>query len=354
MKKLGVWLGTIERTDETLIGTTMGVVKCRTVSRLTEDERWDRRLTLSMRGVPWEPVPGRQSQHIPVEIGQDGQTLDEPAENQFLQKEDVGEDEREPEYNNKTHNLHISQKAISKYGTTEGCPACDVISKRGHLQGRIGCNHSAACRTRIKAEMLKDPEYRRLMHKHDINQQAGDIEMLTEAQINEKRHNVMRVIATLEENIKRIEENLKEQLTQTVFNHIFAKMEVAEVYSPPRVTNMARQMGLRAGWALDLTTQDEDGREWDFNQFEMRNRAVRKVLRDQPLLFIGSPICTQFSQMNNINYRRMEPLEVQRRLEYGRKHLEFSQNCTTSNWKPADIFYMNIQQAQVLGRNDAY
>ena len=116
VKKLGVWLGTIERTEETLIGTTMGVVKCRTVSRFTEDERWDRRLALSMRGAPWEPVPGRQRQHIPVEIGQDGQILDEAAENQFFEKEDVGDDEREPEYNNKTNNLHTSQKAISKYG----------------------------------------------------------------------------------------------------------------------------------------------------------------------------------------------------------------------------------------------
>ena len=53
-------------------------------------------------------------------------------------------------------------------------------------------------------------------------------------------------------------------------------MEVAEVYSRPRVVEMARRMGLRAGWSLDLTTCDEDGKSWDFNQLEMRNKAVRK------------------------------------------------------------------------------
>ena len=33
MKRTGIWLGTIERTEETLVGTTRGVIKCRTVIR---------------------------------------------------------------------------------------------------------------------------------------------------------------------------------------------------------------------------------------------------------------------------------------------------------------------------------
>ena len=67
---------------------------------------------------------------------------------------------------------------------------------------------------------------------------------------------------------------------------------------------------MRAGWSLDLTTKDENGRSWDFNKFEMRNAAVREVLKDRPTLRIGSPICTPFSVMNNINYTFMSPEEV--------------------------------------------
>ena len=37
----GIWLCAIERTEEALIGTTMGVVKCRIVSRMVEGERWN-------------------------------------------------------------------------------------------------------------------------------------------------------------------------------------------------------------------------------------------------------------------------------------------------------------------------
>ena len=148
------------------------------------------------------------------------------------------------------------------------------------------------------------------------------MEMLTEAQVRERRHNVLRAIAAIEKKIHETTYNLEQQLTHTMFKDLIAQMEVAEVYSPSRVTDMARQMGLRAGWALDITTQDVDGREWDFNQLAMRNRAVRKVLEDKPLLLVGSPMCTAFSQLNNINYSKMDPLEVKRRMDYGRRHLE--------------------------------
>ena len=37
----GIWLGVIARTQETLIGTDVGVVKCRTVTRLPDNERWN-------------------------------------------------------------------------------------------------------------------------------------------------------------------------------------------------------------------------------------------------------------------------------------------------------------------------
>ena len=102
-----------------------------------------------------------------------------------------------------------------------------------------------------------------------------------------------------------------------------SKIDVAEVYSPPRVASMARKMALSQGWSLDLTTEDTDGRAWDFNHLEMRNRAIRKLLQGKPRLLIGSPMCTAYSCMNNINYARMSKEEVDERVAYARKHLEF-------------------------------
>ena len=45
------------------------------------------------------------------------------------------------------------------------------------------------------------------------------------------------------------------------------KAIVSEIYSPPRVSAIA----------LDLTTHDDDGRHWDFDEAEMRARVWEKV-----------------------------------------------------------------------------
>ena len=80
--KRGVWLGALERTEESIIGIERGVVKCRTVNRLPEDNRWDREMVLKMQGHPWCPVPGIKGDHIPVEITDDGNpiTIEEEIE----------------------------------------------------------------------------------------------------------------------------------------------------------------------------------------------------------------------------------------------------------------------------------
>ena len=71
------------------------------------------------------------------------------------------------------------------------------------------------------------------------------------------------------------------------------QMQASEIYSPPRVVEMANKMGLRGGCCFDLTTQDEDGRPWGFNNITMRNEAIRKVITDQPLVLIGGQMCTE-------------------------------------------------------------
>ena len=122
-----------------------------------------------------------------MEINADGETLDEVDEAEGPPKEDGNPDEGELEYQRRAHSCHVSRKAINTYGTTDGCPACNVINRRGHLLGKLGYNHNMTCRTRILEAMRADPEYRRLMDQHELSQQAGDIEMLTVEQVVEKK-----------------------------------------------------------------------------------------------------------------------------------------------------------------------
>ena len=125
----------------------------------------------------------------------------------------------------------------------------------------------------------------------------------------------------------------KLQLNNVMRNILLEQMDVAEVYSQLRVAEMAKSMGLRVGWSLDLTTCDEKGRPWDVNDVNMRNVAVRKVLQDKPRLLIGSPMCGPFSAMNNLSYIKMTPEEKEHKLAYGRKHLEFCVTLYEIQWK---------------------
>ena len=101
---------------------------------------------------------------------------------------------------------------------------------------------------------------------------------------------------------------------------------VAEVYSPARVTAAAKllpELKLIPGFALDLTTTDTDGRAWDFDEQEMRDRAMKRVKEDKPQLLVGSPMCTAFSTWQRINNKIRDPYVVRMELRRAVKHLEF-------------------------------
>ena len=81
------------------------------------------------------------------------------------------------------------------------------------------------------------------------------------------------------------------------------KAIVSEIYSAPRVTALARRRrkyGIEPGVALDLTSCDDQGRPWDFNDPGQRQRAEQLLAEQQPEFLIGSPMCTAFSLLQRI------------------------------------------------------
>ena len=90
---------------------------------------------------------------------------------------------------------------------------------------------------------------------------------------------------------------------------------VSEIYSPPRVTRAIKMMPsseVIAGFALDLTTKDVDGRAWNFDEKEMRDRARRKFREEKPMFLIGSPYCTPYSALQALGAARRDPASDQR------------------------------------------
>lgn len=98
---------------------------------------------------------------------------------------------------------------------------------------------------------------------------------------------------------------------------------IVEIYSPKRVNGIGNLLGLAPGMSLDLTELDIDGQPWDFNVPEKCARAEKLVRDKKALLLIGSPMCSAFSQIQGLNFSKMDAADVQKVIAYGTKHLEF-------------------------------
>ena len=65
----GVWLGLLVKSDEHIIGTPNGIVRARTVRRLTPDRQWSAEARRAIRGPPRQPDPSTRSLKIPAVPG---------------------------------------------------------------------------------------------------------------------------------------------------------------------------------------------------------------------------------------------------------------------------------------------
>ena len=99
---------------------------------------------------------------------------------------------------------------------------------------------------------------------------------------------------------------------------------VGEVYSPPRVTARSSQFGVKPHFALDLTVDDDDGKPWDFSVPAKREKAKALVKLLKPYFLVGSPPCTAFSQLMNLNYANMSQQQISDMLTNAIAHVEFS------------------------------
>ena len=100
--------------------------------------------------------------------------------------------------------------------------------------------------------------------------------------------------------------------------------DCAEVYSPPRVTEVASRMRMKSAWALDLTTLDEEGNPWDFSLPRQRKKALELLKKDKPLFLVACPMCGPFSSINDLNYGKMSEEEIRKKLQDAMMHMRFA------------------------------
>ena len=93
---------------------------------------------------------------------------------------------------------------------------------------------------------------------------------------------------------------------ETMRSCLQSSYDLAEIYSPPRVVTESKSMGMKGGFSLDFTTPESDGYVWDFGLHECRQRAFKMVRETRPYTITGSPECTPFSTIQNMNMRSPE------------------------------------------------
>ena len=114
--------------------------------------------------------------------------------------------------------------------------------------------------------------------------------------------------------------------------------DCSEVYSPPRITELAGKVGLKSGSALDLTTMDEEGKPWDFNLASQRAKAVKLLEAEKPLMLVACPMCGPFSSLNYWNYQKSDEQTVRQKLEKALTHLKFSLELCVRQYKAGRCF----------------
>ena len=148
-----------------------------------------------------------------------------------------------------------------------------------------------------------------------LKQQLGNLNTVTGTP------NVRKILEELEKQPK-LQLNARRRRTLKQNGYI---KDVGEIYSPPRITAMASRMGLKSAWALDLTQEDpDDGKAWDFSCKDKREKAMKLLRRDKPLMLVVCPMCGPFSSLQNWNYTKMEESEVSDKLGEAMEHLKFS------------------------------
>ena len=110
-----------------------------------------------------------------------------------------------------------------------------------------------------------------------------------------------------------------------------------------------RDLNLEGLSAMDLRTNKPNGEPWDFTKLADRKLARQELQEKKPDWLVGSPPCTAFSQLMNLNYSKMAPAQIQRYLQEGRLHLHFVISLYQASWPEEGTSYMSTHRALAHG-----
>ena len=315
----GCFVGVESRSSEYLVISGEHVFKCPTIRRRAEGDNYRREAVNNIQADYWQYIRKGASTRK-VEILRD--------DNLGLKVPPAEPREYVP------RRLVLRRGDFEKHGFTAGCNECS------RYQTGIGARgpHSSACRDRLEQALRESIEGRSRWEKADTRitnwmayraneadtqgthntstgqggeeasvqqrppEDEGDSSLPPpplvdedveeggpddkDEAVNDGPSSVMDVDALME----KPEEGDLEIMTKLLMN-----VDITEVYSPERVNKIAAKYKLKPGCSLDLTNG------WDFTRKEHRRQAWKKITKEEPALLIGSPPCTMFSILQQLN-----------------------------------------------------
>ena len=116
--------------------------------------------------------------------------------------------------------------------------------------------------------------------------------------------------------------------------------ETTAILNPSKFASCATRLGLREGFAVDLTTARANGTMWDLSLEDDRAELRRVQDRDHPELLAGSPPSDDFASLSNTH---AEPREISKFKQRELSHRsELVCKPTSCRCKCGSTSFMNI------------
>jgi len=381
--RVGTYVGFKTNSHEYWVATEAGdVTKTNTIKRRPPSERWNAEAVRGVRGVPWDT--GEKKARVSQEmLEEEKEALDVPVE-QVIQP--------------KVRAFKITRLALDRFEYTPLCPGCETaqgkrqqgthtLECRRRLEKAMGeddryaekiqsardrQNEGIASRIEKTAEGESGEKSRKRNGeassssglRRDERETAAHEQRTAEMDVDRNDGGVIKPSSptvTVEgmevetgdtemggadaegadqRGTKRQREDEKEDMEIAYIAEKFGKPrpDVAEMYSAPRVTAEAKDMGLRPGFAMDLTTVDEEGNPWDFSIKAQRQKARERVEKERPMLLIGSPMCRMFSALQNLSKEKRDEEKWRREYVQALVHLNFCAELYEMQWQAGRYF----------------
>ena len=151
----GIYLGTLVRSSENLVGTNHGVFKAIALRRRPLQERWCRQAVNDLQGCPQKPTPDSEGFRVPTYVRPELQGHDVPAPvapRRFVEALDDGPIVRK---------LYVRKEDVDKFGPSPRCIRC----KHTVLKRVSTVAHTDACRIRFEKLIADTPAGKRRLER---------------------------------------------------------------------------------------------------------------------------------------------------------------------------------------------